>query len=63
MRITELARLWLKHKHPEKYWHIYEHKKPDGTPAVRENKKAGLLAIYRGMGIKEFNSNEPRGVY
>ena len=59
----ELARLWLKHKHPEKYWHIYEHKKPDGTPAVRENKKAGLLAVYRGMGIKEFNSNEPRGVY
>ena len=48
--------MWLKNKFPEKYWHIYQEKKPDGTPAVRENKKHGLLAVYKEMKIKKYQS-------
>ena len=59
----EQSKMWLKNKFPEKYWHIYQEKKPDGTPAVRENKKHGLLAVYKEMKIKKYTSDEPRGVY
>jgi hypothetical protein len=60
----ELLKSWLKNKHPEKYYQLFEEKNEEtGMLETRESKSQALPFCYRQLGITDYISGEQRGVY